>query len=83
MTDLTTVVLAFLPSVLYAVGGLIDARNKGEQIRPGVFLKTLIIGALSAGLISQTQADALTQLASTTVVMYIFDKLVNALLKKA
>ena len=83
MTDLTTVFLAFLPSLLYAIGGIIDAHNKAEKIRPGVFIKTLIIGALSAGVISQTQADALTQLASTTVVTYILDKLVNALIRKA
>ena len=83
MTDLATPLLAFLPSLLYAIGGIIDARNKSEKIRIPVFLKTLIIGALSAGLIGQTQADLLTQLASTTIVTYIFDKLINALMKKA
>ena len=83
MTDTTTIFLSFLPSLLYALGGIIDARNKQEKISVPIFLKTLIIGALSAGLIGQTQADALTQLASTTVVTYIFDKLINALLRKA
>lgn len=82
MADATTVLLLFLPSVLYAVGGIIDAHNKKEEISFPIFIKTLVIGGISGGLISQAQADILTQLASSTVVMYIVDRLINSLISK-
>lgn len=83
MADATTALLLFLPSVLYAIAGIIDAHNKKEKISVPIFIKTLVLGALSAGFVSQAQADILTQFASSTLVMYIADRLINSLMRKA
>lgn len=74
---------AFIPSLLYSVAGVWDAKNKGEKIDWKIFGKTLIIGALSAGLISTTQAGTLEAFVSSGFVTYLLDKLVNSIIHKA
>jgi len=70
---------AMLPSVFYALAGLIDAVEKREKVNWPLFLKTIIIAALNAGLITQATADMMAELSATTAVTYVLDKLLNAL----
>lgn len=75
-------IVNFIPAVLIAVAGIWTAYNKGEKIDAPIFLKTLIVGALTAGLITATQAAELSQFAASTVVTGLIDSIVNAMMNK-
>ena len=77
-----TMFLAFLPTVLYAAAGLVDARNKGEELKGSLFIKTLLVGAVAVGLVSTQTGDLLVGLVTSTTLSVIIDKSINSLLKK-
>ena len=79
----TGMLLSFLPSFLYAIAGLIDAHNKGEKINYALFIKTILVGLVSAGLVSSQTADQVTAIASSTIFTIIIDQFVNSLWRKA
>lgn len=79
----STLVLAF--GVLYSITGYLEAsRTQGESFDIVQFAKTLIIYLVTAGIISQAQADTwvgvLTQFGSGSGAAYVLDKWVNSLL---
>lgn len=82
MSSIEQAVINFLPILLYAVAGAWDGANKGEKVDYMTFAKTLIVGGVTAGLISQSNADLLTQVASSAVVGAFVDKLLNAVINK-
>ena len=75
--------LTFSPSLLYGIAGLIDAHNKGEKINYALFIKTILVGLVSAGLVSSQTADQVTAIASSTIFTVIIDQLINSLWRKA
>ena len=64
--NFTFLLIGFLPIALYALGGLWDAVNKGEKVNWPSFIKTLVVGLVTAGAISTQTADIINELAATT-----------------
>lgn len=81
MIDLTFILKIALP-VITAVSGLWEAKQAGETISYPLFIKTLFVGFVTAGLISQTNVDLLTQIATVQLVTLALDKGLNALMNK-
>lgn len=75
------VALGVLPSVLYALAGLLDAIRNKEKVQWALFWKTIIIGVVTAGLITQQSGDMLVAFVSTGFITYICDKILNAVLR--
>lgn len=82
IVDTTSLVFIFLPALLYAVAGLLDARKKGETINWPLFVKTLVIGAVGAGLMSQNTGDLVIAVSGSTAFTLIVDPLTNAIFRK-
>ena len=80
--NFTFLLIGFLPIALYALGGLWDAVNKGEKVNWPSFIKTLVVGLVTAGAISTQTADIINELAATTAVSLTLDKLLNSIMKK-
>ncbi len=80
--QLLPTLIAFLPVAVYAIGGLWDAYNKKEQISWILFIKTIVTGLVTAGLITMGTSDMVEQLSATTIITVVLDKLWNAVLKK-
>lgn len=68
--------------VLTAISGLIKARNAGEKLSWPIFTKTIVIGLVSAQLLSAQVADTFVLIAGTEVVTIVADNAVNALINK-
>ena len=75
--------LAFLPSLLYAIAGLVSGHNNGEKINYALFIKTVVVGLVSAGFVSSQTADQITAIASSTIFTVIIDQLINSFWRKA
>lgn len=82
IVDTANLALVFLPALLYAIAGLLDARKKGEDINWPLFVKTLVIGAVGAGLMSQSTGDIVVAFTGTTAFTLIVDSLTNAIFRK-
>lgn len=80
--NLLSILIGFLPILIFAVGGLWDAINKGEKVNWPSFIKTLVVGLVTAGIISMQTGDLINEVAATTAVTLVLDKLLNALLRK-
>lgn len=68
--------------MLTAISGLWQAKEKGEKINWLIFVKTIVIGVVTAGLITQVEADFIVAIASTEIVTVALDWLFNAILNK-
>lgn len=77
----TIILLGVLPSILYAVAGLLDAIREKEKVQWGLFWKTIIMGFVLAGLVTRQTADMLIVFTSTGLITYLCDKLLNAILR--
>jgi hypothetical protein len=77
------IVYAVLPAILYALAGLIEAVRKGEKLRWGELIKTVVVAFVAAGAISTQTADMVLEVTSTTAITYVLDKLLNALLRRS
>jgi hypothetical protein len=75
------IIMGILPSVLYALAGLIDAIRKKEQVQWALFWKTILVGAVASGIISSQTGDMLIQFTSTGLITYLCDKVLNAVLR--
>ena len=82
MNIILSYVLMMLPPILYAIGGLVDAHNKKEAINWLIFTKTILIGAVGCGIITQATMDLVLSPTAVMLWTYVFDKLFNALAKK-
>lgn len=80
--DITLILLCIIFPVLTAISGLWKAKEKGEKIDWLIFIKTIVIGVVAAGLITQETADALIAISSTEIVTVALDWLFNAILNK-
>lgn len=79
--DYLTIIILMLPTASYAVAELLKALKAGEKVRWLELVKTIAISAVTAGLITQSNADMLIQLAGTTVFSTLMDRIVNAILE--
>ena len=82
MVDVRGIVIVALPSILYAVGGLIEAYRKGENVRYAEIIKTLVLSFVTAGLISLEVANALLAIGAALPLTIVIDKLLNAIFRK-
>lgn len=80
--DLALILGCIILPVLTAVSGLWKARQLGQKIDWVIFIKTIVIGVIAAGLITQVEADFIVAIASTEIVTVALDWLVNAILNK-
>lgn len=80
--DLPLILGCIILPILTAVSGLWKAKETGEKIDWVIFIKTIIIGIVTAGLITQVEADFIIAIASTEIVTVVLDWLFNAILNK-
>lgn len=80
--DLALILGCIILPVLTAVSGVWVAKQKGEIVNWAIFVKTIIIGVIAAGLITQVEGDFIVAIASTEIVTVVFDWLVNAIINK-
>jgi hypothetical protein len=80
--DFNTILISILLPILYAVSGAWEAQQVGEKIDWVIFGKTIFLGLVSAGILSQATADGLIQILGTAIVTKFLDKLANAILNK-
>lgn len=80
--DLALILSCIILPIITAVSGLWKAKEKGEKIDYVIFIKTIVIGIVTAGLITQVEADFIIAIASTEIVTVVLDWLVNAILNK-
>ena len=74
-------IIAFLAALIYAVGGALKGVKEGEAFNPPMFVKTVILAIIVNAAVfflevPVTEAEAF---ASSTVVVILLDKLINAL----
>jgi len=84
MLEAATLV-AFLAALIYAIGGALKGVKEGENFNPALFVKTVILAiVVNAAVffleVPITEAEAF---ASSTVVVILLDKLLNALFPPA
>ncbi len=81
MVNYLLILEATLPAVLIAIDGLIVALRKvpREKIRYAEFAKTILLGLVTAGLISTRVTDLIVLALASGVATELLDKLVNAL----
>ena len=87
MVDLTQVLAAIVPGLIYAISGLAEASKKGEKLQASQFIKTIIIWFLTgAGMLYGVDPKDLSQLfggvAFSSFLSYGIDKLLNVWWKK-
>lgn len=80
--DLALILGCIILPVLTAISGLWQAKEKGEKINWVIFIKTIVIGVIAAGLITQVEGDFIIAIASTEIVTVALDWLFNAILNK-
>lgn len=80
--DVTLILACIILPIVTALSGLWQAKQKGEKVNWVIFIKTIIIGVVAAGFITQVQGDLIVSIASTEVVTYVLDQLLNAILNK-
>lgn len=80
--DLVLILECIILPILTAIGGVWQATQKGEKINWAIFVKTIIIGIIAAGLITQVEGDLIVAVASTEIVTVVLDQIVNAILNK-
>ncbi len=73
---------ALAPPILYAAGRLLDARNKGELVSWPIFVKTIVASFVTAGLVTQADADIWSAVATSSIVTLAIDALINGLVDK-
>lgn len=80
--DLALILGCIILPILTAVSGAWQAKQKGETINWAIFVKTIIIGVITAGLITQVEGDLIVAIASTEIVTVALDWVVNAIVNK-
>lgn len=84
--DLTTILsnqslIALLAVLLYASAGAVDGLRKGEKFNPALFGKTIALGLVADGVITQATSDALLTLLSTPFFTVLADNVINGLFR--
>ena len=74
------ILLALLPSILYAFAGAITAHNNGDKINYALFSKTIALGLIAAGVMSQSTGDTMIAFTASGTFTYLVDKIINSVL---
>lgn len=80
--DLVLILGCLVLPILTAISGLWKARQLGQKIDWVIFVKTIIIGIVATGVITQVEGDFIVAIASTEIVTVALDWLLNAILNK-
>ncbi len=80
--DITLILICIILPIITAISGAWKAKQQGEKINWAIFTKTIIIGFITAGFITQATGDAIIAVMSTEIFTYVLDQLVNAVINK-
>lgn len=80
--DIALILGCLVLPILTAVSGLWKAKQNNEKIDWVIFVKTIILGVIATGVITQVEGDFIIAIASTEIVTVALDWLFNAILNK-
>lgn len=80
--DLALILGCIILPILTVVSGAWQAKQRREQVNWVIFVKTIIIGVVAAGFVTQVEADLIVAIASTEIITVALDWVFNAILNK-